>query len=322
MRVCVASPDPGILTHDKFAWIAYGAMDAGHEVVRAHDVRGVAAADASCDVVLFSQYSGGMNPWSLVEISGDRKARWCSWWWDLVPVYRDVPLAGQPVMQTFAPFLRVLDVAFFKERGLLEEYRDAGIEARWMWQGCPDHIKPSRLRRFRWDVLVVGRGSHEQRWRDADAMCRQGLKVAWVGFGNSGKPPAVAEMIPWCAPEYLPTLVSEAKVCLSVDARQDVDGYTSDRLYLLLGAGGIVFHRKCCWQTGPEWYDPSHAWLYEDSSLPRMVDEIKYGERLWTERLLRGFDNSEWAHRWNYSRAVSEIIETVMKPKEDVPCRP
>jgi len=249
MRVAVVSPLPAALKHDKYAWVAEGVLDAGHECERVHGLPALRQADKSCELVLFCQYAGGLNPRDVADITATKRATWAVWWFDLLAVDASRQLAEQDHVQTYLPFLSAMDVAFVKERGMLGEYAALGVRAAWLdqccWRGMP---MASLSENPECDVLVAGRSTNERRWRDVALLVHAGFRVAWLGPSGGGRlPDGLAAVWPWVKPELMPAYAGRCKVALSVDARQDVDGYTSDRLHLLCGMGATTLHRRGCW---------------------------------------------------------------------------
>ena len=216
----------------------------------------VAAADAECDLILFCQKGFGLSAADLCDLAEERRALWGQWWFDLLAVDHTLPLCEQSCLREkdgggqyqdadMLRLMRMMDLVFVKERSLVRDYHALGVNARWLDQACPswlgacEHASPPEF-----DVLVFGsRGmAWRQRRRDAGDLVREGFTVAWAGHPDGDVPPG-CQPLPFCPPEKLPELASRAAVVLCVDARHDVEGYWSDRLWLATGMGACVVRR-------------------------------------------------------------------------------
>jgi hypothetical protein len=228
---------------DKLGWIAQAARNLGHDPVRVRSMSGLKHADAELPLLIFEQFGAGLNAADLCDLATRRRSTWVQWWFDLVARDPDLPLGEQAYLRSWGRVMRSMDNCFVKERGLLREYGGLGIRAEYLDQGCPEGMPAVEpIDPPQWDCLVVGAMDRPQRMRDALALVRAGLSVAWIGKA-SVRLPAGIDPLPWVPAFLLPYYASMAKLCLSVDLRSDVEGYVSDRLYLLTGAGACVLHR-------------------------------------------------------------------------------
>jgi len=246
--------------HPKWDWIRDAMVGLGHEVIVCHDFDAVVKADRLRELLLFEQRSVGIDENSLIGLSAARRATWAMWCFDLIatmpggllsqPNLFSATAANGSVPTPWLKLMRAMDVVFVKERELLSEYALLGVPAWYLDQAFPRHIGCcAHIEHPPWDVLVVGSSGRpwRQRRHDAEALMAEGLVVAWAGHpGADGLPPGCLPL-PWCHPDFLPGLVSQAAVTLGVDARQDVVGYWSDRLWLLLGVGACHVQR---WSPG------------------------------------------------------------------------
>lgn len=231
----------------KFHFIADALRALGHEVEHVQTLEELQAADARSDIVLFEQRCpGSIGDVQLEEFAPQRKAWWTQWNFDL-GAFDDGPIAKQPGIEPFLRVMRSMDLVLVKERGLLDEYKAAGINAIWFDQACPSNMRQAKLESDPpYDVLVWGSARPplwKQRRMDAFSLTEAGFRVAWAS--DSGDVPPGCARLPGCQPLELPDLIEQAKVSLVVDARQDVEGYYSDRIWLAAGAGACIVRRVC-----------------------------------------------------------------------------
>jgi hypothetical protein len=96
----------------------------------------------------------------------------------------------------------------------------------------------------KFDVILWGstaRPLWRQRWQDAELLVREGFEVAWATA--DGIIPGGCIRILGCQPLEIPDLVEQAAVTLVVNARDDIPGYWSDRIWLAAGAGACIVRR-------------------------------------------------------------------------------
>jgi len=270
MRIGIVYPD--VRRWPKMRWVACALRNLGHEVEVIRTVEKL--ANAECDLVVFAHKGAGVNGTDVVTLSQKRTCPWVAWWFDLLAIEANKPLAEQSSLQTWTSqqiweptddlvLMRALDAVFVKERGLLGEYRDLGVNAQWLDQGCPSWLGKCEHREIpEWDVLVYGTTSKawRQRRHDVSDICGEGFAVAWAGHA-AGSFPTACLSLPWCPPAELPALASRAAITLCVNLRSDMDGYTSDRFWLALGMGACVLARR--WPGMPN--HPHAVRTYESS---------------------------------------------------------
>lgn len=242
MNIAIVAPADVLV--DKPAWAADGFAALGHHVRRCRTLAEVRRADAEADLLVFDHKGAGCGHIDLIELAAGRRSRWCQWWRDLV-LFDHAPLAQQPYLRTFGRLMKSMDCVFVKERALLPAYRDLGINALWLDQGCPATMPACcHVERPDYDVLVLGSVGYAQRRADARALAAAGFRVLWAGLpGADGLPPGI-DGHPWVHPLALQTLVSRAACVLSVEWRHDVDGFVSDRTWLVCGMGGCLVRRR------------------------------------------------------------------------------
>ncbi len=231
----------------KFHFVADAFRALGHDVSHVQTLAELSAADRVCDLVLFEQ----RNPATicdvdLLEFLPEMQAVRGQWYFDLNAFDDTVPLENQAAIAPYLGLMRQMDVVFVKERDRLHDYQDIGINAAWLDQGCPSTIRQAVLQESpEFDVVLWGSAARplwKQRWSDVDCLCRMGFKVGW--FSDHGEPlPTGCNRRQGCQPLQLPEVIEQGKVSLCVDARQDIDGYWSDRIWLASGAGACVIRR-------------------------------------------------------------------------------
>lgn len=230
----------------KFHFIADAFRALGHDVYHLQTMDDVKRADQACDFILFEQRGpASLCIPDLVELSRDRQSVWMQQYFDLNVFDDAVPLQKQAPIEPFLEIMRAMDVVFVKEKDRLLDYRDIGVNARWLDQGCPSTMRQANLRENpEFDVILWGSSSRpmwKQRWQDVEHLVRSGFEVAWAT--SDGTLPAGVIRLPGCQPMEIPNLVEKASVTLVVDARSDIKGYWSDRIWLAAGAGACIVRR-------------------------------------------------------------------------------
>jgi hypothetical protein len=212
--------------------------------------------------------------------------------------------------------MRGMDIVFVKEKSLLDEYHQLGINAVWLDQACPaDMPECEHCDRPEWDALVLGSTGYAQRRADARALADAGFRVLWAGMASSDPVPPRVEWHPWVHPLKLPELVSRCGVVLGVDWRSDLPGYTSDRTYLACGMGAcyIARYTDCGPAFPPASYSPAAAlaaWIY--SSTDELIELVRLATSNVDERRRRG----QWSRqcvmeRHTYKHRAEEIVNLV-----------
>lgn len=324
----VCDPPHAVLVH-KPTWVADGFRAAGHSVRFVHDLAGVRAADADCELVLFDHKASGLNRAALAELGRCRlslrestpfaerkatKAIWAQWWRDLIAMDANKRLADQDHLRSFSGVMRGMDIVFVKEQSLLDEYRQLGTNAHWLDQACPAEMPEcEHPEQPEWDVLVLGSPGYAQRRADARALADAGFRVLWVGMAASDPVPPGVEWHPWVHPLKLPELVSRCGVVLGVDWRSDLPGYTSDRTYLACGMGACYLARytDCGAAFPPASYSPAAAlaaWIY--SSTDALIEIIRLAMSDVGERRRRGqWSRQQVLERHTYKHRAEEIVK-------------
>ena len=230
----------------KFHFIADAMRSLGHDVYHVQTMDDLVRADQVCDVVLFEQ----RNPATICDVdlrdySREKRSVWLQWFFDLNIFDDTLPLEKQAPIEPFMGVMRGMDAVFVKERDRLLDYKDIGINAIWLDQGCPSSMRQAKLQKDpQFDVILWGSTSRpmwRHRWEDVETIVRAGFVVAWAT--NDGNLPAGVIRLPGCQPLEIPDLVEKAAVTLVVDARNDIQGYWSDRIWLAAGAGACCIRR-------------------------------------------------------------------------------
>lgn len=264
----------------KFHFIADALRAIGQDVTHVQTMDELHNADRVCDLVLHEQ----RGPASLCladfrRFLPHREALHFQWYADLNVFDDELALEKQAPIEPFLEIMRGMDMVFVKEKDRLLDYRDIGVNAVWMDQGCPSAMRQAELKENpEFDVILWGSASRplwKQRWEDVQTLVRAGFKVAWA-TGDGNLPPGVHHLS-GCQPLELPGLIERAKIALVVDARQDIEGYWSDRIWLAAGAGA------CCVRRHSIGSGHLPAFQYEsDAVLVRIVEELcgDYRKRL------------------------------------------
>src|ERR1041385_933647 len=104
-------------------------------------------ADQACDFVLFEQRGpASLCIPDLVEFSKHKQSVWLQWFFDLNLFDDTLPLEKQAPIEPFLGIMRGMDVVFVKEKDRLLDYRDIGVNAVWLDQGCPSGMKQAVLK--------------------------------------------------------------------------------------------------------------------------------------------------------------------------------
>ena len=349
MHVALVCDRPDAVLVHKPSWVADGFRAAGHTATLVHDLAGVRAADACCDLVLFDHKASGLNRAALAELavmrrvdrpvadfvrslavttggglnshefryaipfSGPRRAVWVQWWRDLVAMDPGKRLADQDYLRSFGPVMRGMDIVFVKEQSLLDEYRELGVNALWLDQACPAEMPACEHReRPEWDVLVLGSTGYAQRRADARALADAGFRVLWAGLAGSDLVPPGVEWHPWMHPLKLPELVSRCGVVLGVDWRSDLPGYSSDRTYLACGMGACYVAR--CESAAPQ--SALAAWVY--SRPDELIEIVHAAMSDVDERRRRGERSRRMVmEQHTYAHRAAEIVNLVARNGRD-----
>lgn len=245
----------------KMDWVEDAFRNIGCETRRVTDVAGLSQASDECDVCLFEHKNAGLNWTGIVDASKVRRARWVQWWFDWIVDRQDLPLMKQPCLvdesgepRGFLRVARCMDLVLVKEKDRLVEWQVAGIKADWLPQACPswmmavpEDIQPT------FDVCLFGSGHghhYRQRREDVLALAAAGFSILWAGDPFEFSHPSVTVQ-GFVAPEQLPTFLARGRVCLVVDAKHNIPGYHSDRIFLAAGAGATLLRRYTPGFGGP-----------------------------------------------------------------------
>jgi hypothetical protein len=357
VRVGIVCDRPDAVLVHKPTWVADGFRAAGHSVVLVNDLAGLRAADINCgagvspakekqagrlhhnlpcDLILFDHKASGLNRAALAEMAhcrlslrertlcqghtfAERKTTiWVQWWRDLIAMEPAKPLVEQDHFRAFASVMRGMDIVFVKERSLLDEYHQLGINAHWLDQACPADMPACEHRRANgdgfvlperpeWDVLVLGSTGYLQRRADARALADAGFRVLWAGMAASDPVPSGVDWHPWVHPFKLPELASRCGVVLGVDWRCDLPGYTSDRTYLACGMGACYVarsHHDATPQTALA------AWTY--ASTDELIEIVRIAMSDVDKRRRRGDESRRRVtERHTYAHRAEEIVNLV-----------
>ena len=234
----------------KVEWVASAFENIGHTVRRISKERilqDLPIALKECDLVVFPHKSVGGRWPNVKDAIRDRRCPVVYWWFDLVALQPGLPLAQQALFKQYAKpnssmFLES-DIVLVKERGMIDEYRNAGVNAYWFDQGVPANFPEIVRKEAEWDLILWGQGSPwKDRVRDVQAVVDAGFKVAWA-TSTPDKIPQGVERLPWTHPNQLHELASRARCVLSCGFRNDVAGYWSDSFWMAVGMGACVMRR-------------------------------------------------------------------------------
>jgi len=246
MRIGIIYPDTPAWPKLKWVHDALNSLD-GHEIVRGHGSDDFPALSQSCDLLILG-HKGVSGRWpNLRDAFPLRKAFVVQLWFDLIAFHKGVAFHNQAYVSNpnHLALMQACDLVCVKEKGLLGEFKNLGIEAAYLDQGCAIDAQPIiRQPEPEWDVLLWGQGGpgYPERTRDIRDLAEAGFKVAWAIQG--GSVPRGVEQLPWFHPGLLPDLAGGASLVLSVDKRHDIEGYISDRFWMALGMGCAVLRRS------------------------------------------------------------------------------
>lgn len=229
----------------KYDWVETAIRNLGHEAMRAGSAKELRAMHKEADLVILGQRSlAGRWP-NIRDIVHSRQCPFVQWWFDLITYVRWEPVKNQPVVNQFFDVMSSVDIAFVKERKLLDEYREMGINAHYLDQGCPsDYPEIERGVDYKYDFILWGQCNEFYRRRSQHVrhLLRKNYRVAWCS--NEWTVPPGAVHLPWTPPYELPRVASQARFVLSIDRtlNMPVEGYHSDRLLLACGMGAAVLN--------------------------------------------------------------------------------
>lgn len=224
----------------KFEWVHAALVRMGHSIWRIQEIEELAEADKSCDLILFEHREPGPGRKQIVKLSNHHRALWVQWWFDLF-----IEQGHQDLIPLYGDLARAMDYVLVKERSSLPKYRELGINAFWSDQGCPGTLRyEAPIDPPAFDVCLFGSRNPQyvDRISDVRALLAAGFSVLWAGDGTDYV--LGAENRSWCPPDALPSLLSQAAVCLCTDLRHDIDGYWSDRLWLAAECGSAIVRRE------------------------------------------------------------------------------
>lgn len=228
-------------TWPKMDWVEQAARNLGHDVVRVTSSAELPELLSYSDFVILGHKSlSGRWPNIRTAIK-NRQCPIVYWWFDLVAIEPGVPIVEQHYFKQWKPLFERSDVVLVKELSLLDEYREAGVNAHYVDQGCPANMPSVDGKRGKdWDLLVWGQGSghYHHRVHDVQEAVKQGFKVVWAGASVPG-----TESLPATSAFELPELASRARCVLSCGRRNDVGGYWSDQFWMATGMGACVARR-------------------------------------------------------------------------------
>lgn len=238
MRIACVYPDTP--QWPKFRWVHEALTRLGHDVRQVRTPDELRVADRECDLCLFMHKAGGIGVQNLIDIAIGHQSHWVQWWFDLFAL-KPGALSASPYLNTFGRLLPRFDRVLVKERDWIANFQMLGITAEYADQGCPETMPSVKKWLPTWDVLLWGLGGSDYRQRVSDAVAlSKHFKVAWAGCDAV---PNGIEKLPWCHPDQLPGLASQARYVLCVDRRHDIAGYWSDRFWLATGMGACVLTR-------------------------------------------------------------------------------
>lgn len=228
----------------KMQWVHRALSSMGHDASQVSDRKQLAAADATCDLLILMHRSPGIRWPNLKDIALNRKATWVQWWFDMI-CHDNRPLRDQPDVKCehHRLLMQACDAVFVKELARLGEYRELGIAATYLDQGSPAHW-PLLPAEPQWDVLLWGQGgsTYPERTKAANELVKAGYAVAWAGHVLNG-----TQHLPWFKADAFPELAAKARVLLHVSRRNDLEGYTSDGFWMACATGRPVVKR---WYPG------------------------------------------------------------------------
>lgn len=229
----------------KWDWVCSAAQSLGHCVRKIRSFEDLKSADGECDLVLFSQYTAGLDRGLVCDYAKARRSKWAQWWFDRLCYCK--PAESGAHVRYHLPMLRSMDFVFVKDRDCIQELRELGVAASYLDQGCPSNLPAVDLDcEKRWDFLVFGQADRQiygERVRAARAIAKAGFSVAWADRWVLESPPPGVEALPFRPSLELPELMSQSRCVLCCDMDDAGDGYWSDRVWLSLGAGALVLRR-------------------------------------------------------------------------------
>lgn len=290
-------------------WVEQAARNLGHEALRSTSYKDLPELLDTCDFVIFGHKSlAGRWP-NIKDALSNRKCPVVYWWFDLVVTDKTLPLSQQPIFKNFENTYLACDVCLVKERGFVEDYRELGINALYLDQGCPSDYQSVEDLDKKWDLLVWGQGGshYRQRMQDVRAAVDSGFKVAWVGCNQliGG-----VENLPWTDAIDLPKIASQARCVLSCGARNDLDGYWSDQFWLATGMGACVLRR-----TTPGLPDGPYLTY---ATTGELCEGLHWSQRCTEEAKELGRLSRQWVMEHhtieNRIRDIVELVHTVTTP--------
>lgn len=262
------------------------ARNLGHDVTRITHPTDLPDLVRACELVILGQKDlAGHYPNTQAAFELTDRCPMLYLWFDLIATDPGLHIREQPIFQTNERMLCAADIAIVKERSLLRQYHECGVNAWWADQGCPitmPAVDYSAEPEF--DLFLWGQGGHyRERQRAVAAAVEAGFKVAWA----SPQPvPRGVTYFPWTEWNQLPAIASRARCVLSVGRRSDIDGYWSDGWWFAVGMGACVIRRETPGMPeGPYWTFADHGRLIEHltwaKKYPEAAKDLGKAARQW-----------------------------------------
>ena len=169
----------------------------------------------------------------------------------------------------------LFDVAFTKEEGLIERFRNKGINAIYFDQGIdPDVTKPGLFREsLASEVGFLGTFyGKDERTRLLRAVSERFRLRIWSQKHKKWREAGFSDVSPPMFDELVGDICSSVKVLLGINITHEVSGYWSNRQYIVTGAGGFYL---CKYTRGLErvFENGKHiVWFEETEEALRLIE--------------------------------------------------
>lgn len=319
MRIALVY-EPRPQTWPKFQWVHDGLLNLGHDIFHVpQDFGALEHADKTCDLVLFEQKEPGLGRKNIIRYAKEKRSTWVQWWFDL--------LLGMPenqhsnYMGLYGDLARVMDFVLVKERGLLWDYAQQGIKAKYVDQGCPDNWPEAPKQNREFDVLVFGTKMDEYDIRRTDVvtLLGSGISVAWAGRG--GPVPEGCIDLDFVHAWQIPNLIGRAGVVLCTDLRIDLDGYWSDRIWMAGGAGAaVVHHHRTSGPQFPHLFSGHYTGIVREVKMLLSDDSLRTGMQSASRRVVMATQTySQICERWLHEIGIGKQSDSVTGAVCEVP---
>jgi hypothetical protein len=229
---------------------------------------------------------------------------------------RGVPWLRRNRLQWWLPFARRMDVVFLRERGHLERYAREGVHGYYLDQAADADERPADIGPAAMTCDVAFFGSYlpqretilKRISKDRDLRIYADRPDRWLRCGLRAEAAAYGTR--------LAEAVAAAKIVYGENARNDVEGYWSDRVYRILGHRGFFLTR---YVPGLEDFFTNHehlVWARDDDEVSELAARYLDDESARRRIAAAGFEHVRARHTYDHrARELLAVLENTHDPR-------